>query len=807
MNRLLLITVLLPLTSVCSAQKKVVALPESVTVEPRITYADRDGHKLTLDVYRPKSPARKLPVVVFVHGGGWKNGSSQSARKNAAWLAEDGFAVVAINYRLTNVAQWPAQIDDCYEAVRWVRRSADEYGFDATRVGAWGTSAGAHLAALMGTRRYPDKEEVSSEVQAVCDWFGPTELLTMPPNNVGNGRTEADIAVSNGAKLLGATVRDVPEKARDASALDNVSYSSSPFLIMHGSQDKGVPIEQSARLHSKLTSMGVEATLEVIQGAGHGGKLFQTPDARGYVRSFFTRHLMSNWSQGQGDAGTLTSGELVPNTFSVETNKNIRWKRDLPETGQSAVTVFGNRLFFTTMKQVDADAELGTDIVAWCCNADTGEVIWNRPVKAEHPLRLSGCFSDSSSPPPVTDGRYVVFFNASGRITCFDMDGKEQWSRGKMAVGRSQPFLQDGRIVNSRLVYTRQKYMPEKGHFTHEHKDAPESLWTNLEAIDLETGDPAWSSSCGVNMGCIPSPLSLSRGRKVIFVGRGGGHSPPEKPEGVSMINALDGSTIWTLPLEGYMSTQTYGVFGSHVMIFHKDEHLWVNVESGQIDRRISICNDVTVHGWSKEGYATRKESLPAKGKRSIIQQSNVVVGHYHFFRSYTHPYLGRINLTTGDLEYLQVPVQQRRTPNGETEALFDASQMSKPIPKDRKEWPFGTGTTISFVAWDLNDVANNNGHQVMGDARSQGNGWGHHASAIPTAAGGCVYFPIMSGMVYVVDAKADRFDDSALVSVSDLGPVNRTWTRSCLTFAHGRIYARTIKHLICIEQPAEETD
>ena len=325
------------------------------------------------------------------------------------------------------------------------------------------------------------------------------------------------------------------------------------------------------------------------------------------------------------------------------------------------------------------------------------------------------------------------------------------------------------------------------------------------EAIDLETGEPAWASRCGVNMGCIPSPVTLSRGRRVIFVGRGGGHSPPEKPEGVSMINALDGSTIWTLPLEGYMSTQTFGVFGSHVMIFHKDEHLWVNVDSGRIDRRISVCKDVTVRAWSEGGYQTRKESLPAKSKRSIIQQSNVVAGQYHFFRSYTHPYLGRINLKTGDLEYLQVPIQHRENVAGVTEQLFDASQMSTPIPREKKQRPFGTGTPISFVAWELNDVTNNSGHRVMGDARSQGNGWGHHASALPAAAGGFVYFPIMSGMVYVVDADAEDFDESALVSISDLGPVNRTWTRSCLSFAHGRIYARTIRHLICIEEEARQ--
>ena len=141
--------------------------------------------------------------------------------------------------------------------------------------------------ALMGTR--PTDE--GGQIDEVCDWFGPTELLTMPPNNVGNGRTEEDIAKSNGAKLLGATVRDVPDLARDASALDHVSRDDVPFLIMHGSEDPGVPLEQSTKFHEKLKSVGVESTLEILEGAGHGGPLFNAPAAKRSVEKFFDKHL------------------------------------------------------------------------------------------------------------------------------------------------------------------------------------------------------------------------------------------------------------------------------------------------------------------------------------------------------------------------------------------------------------------------------------------------------------------------------------------------------------------------------------
>jgi acetyl esterase/lipase len=266
------------------------ALPAGVGSIEGIEYAKHSGISLQLDLYRPKDANGPVPAIVFVHGGGWKNGSRKSG-KRCVWLVPEGFAIASISYRLTDNGQWPDQINDCYAAVRWVRKNAKEYGLDPKNVGCWGTSAGGHLVALMGTRDYKGEEEISSKVQAVCDWFGPTELLTMPPNNVDNGRTEEDIAKSNGAKLLGATVRDVPKLAKDASALDNVSKEDAAFLIMHGDADKGVPLEQSQKLHDKLVANGVPSQLIVLKGAGHGGKQFDSPESRQAVLEFFTKTL------------------------------------------------------------------------------------------------------------------------------------------------------------------------------------------------------------------------------------------------------------------------------------------------------------------------------------------------------------------------------------------------------------------------------------------------------------------------------------------------------------------------------------
>ncbi len=260
-------------------------------ITKNLEYGRAGGKPQLLDLYRPATTSGRLPVVMWVHGGGWKNGSKD--RCPATWLTEHGYAVSSIYYRLIDKAQWPAQIDDCRAAIRWLRVNAKRYDLDGSRVGAWGGSAGGHLVALLGTLDAPRNEKVSSRVQAVCDWYGPTDLLTMPPNVLSPGKTLEDLAKSNGAKLLGGTVRDRPSLARQASALYQVSKDDPPFLIVHGEKDPGVPLEQSQRLHKKLKDAGVPSTLHIVKGAGHGGKAFQTREVRKIVLDFFNKNLGS----------------------------------------------------------------------------------------------------------------------------------------------------------------------------------------------------------------------------------------------------------------------------------------------------------------------------------------------------------------------------------------------------------------------------------------------------------------------------------------------------------------------------------
>ena len=777
---------------------------KSANIIREIEFAKPDGHSLLLDLYLPADRSEPVPVVVFVHGGGWKNGSRKSGEKTAAWLTAHGIAVASIDYRLIDVAQWPAQINDCYAAVRWVRDHADKYGLDGDHIGAWGTSAGGHLVALMGTRPFPGEEATSSRVQAVCDWFGPSELMTMPPNNVGNGRTAEDGANSNGAKLLGATVREVPKLAADASGIDHVTSDDPPFLIMHGDKDPGVPLEQSQKLHARLVNVGVGSRLHVVEGAGHGGKQFSTDESRSLVAQFFKRTLKPEWTQGSGpDSGFAVRNAEPPTTWSVVRNENVLWQKTLPETGQSTVVTSGGRVFFTTLKPVDQDSSLGSDIVAWCCDATTGETIWTREIPAKHPLILSGCFSDSSSPPPVTDGERVCFFNASGRISCFDFEGKEEWTREVMPVGRTNAFLIDGLVA-----FIRQTYLPdEQGNFTHEHKNAPLDQWTQLEAFDLKTGKAVWETKCGSNMGCIPLLQTLSDGRRVIVIGRGGGHSPPETPEGISLVDAADGSTIWTLPLPGFMSTMTLNVVRDQVLVFHGGEHFWVDAMTGETTRRVSIIENVPVRVRSGDSCTTEARSLTAdKSQREIIQQSNMLVGRHHYFRSYTQPWLGRVHTQTGKVEYLQLPVQSKPgLTRAEDQWLWSPDDLSTEqlaeLAKGVNKKKAPKALPITKWAFALNDMKNSRGHVVMGDARSMGNGWGHQASAIPTAIGDYLYVPVMSGNVYVLRHAAETLDENALVSINDLGPIGQSWTRASISYSNGKLYAHTIGKLICIRK------
>lgn len=266
----------------------------SITTLRDIEYVPGGHERQKLDLYLPKTDdsqsSMKRPLIVWIHGGAWLAGSKDDCP--AVRFVHDGYAVASINYRLSQHAVFPAQIQDCKAAIRWLRANADKYGIDPDRFGVWGASAGGHLAALVGTAGDVNDFDVgpnagvSSRVQAVCDFFGPTDLTKMGdfPSVINH-----DAADAPEAKLIGGPVQENKDKAQRANPIAYVTKDDPPFLIVHGDKDPLVPHNQSELLCDALIRASVTVTFHTVQGGGHGG--FKDPQVDPLVAEFFKRHL------------------------------------------------------------------------------------------------------------------------------------------------------------------------------------------------------------------------------------------------------------------------------------------------------------------------------------------------------------------------------------------------------------------------------------------------------------------------------------------------------------------------------------
>ena len=274
------------------------ALPPGARIDRNLVYARAGNTDLLVDVYRPASQTGPLPVVLWVYGGAFRAGSKDDRQTaGATWLINHGYSVVAFNYRLSQVAKFPAQIHDCKAAVRWVRAHAAQYQFDPARIAAWGASAGGHLSAMLATSGgVADLEgdlgnpKESSRIQAVVDFFGPTDFLQMDANALPGGMKH-DPPDSPESQLIGAAIQDNKDKVARANPITYVTPDDPPFLILHGDRDPLVPVNQSELLFAALSKAGVNVTFHKLVGAGHGGPQFNSPVARAMVLAFLDQHL------------------------------------------------------------------------------------------------------------------------------------------------------------------------------------------------------------------------------------------------------------------------------------------------------------------------------------------------------------------------------------------------------------------------------------------------------------------------------------------------------------------------------------
>ena len=292
------------LVSTLLAASALAAEPVDLTTFPDLTYAALEGEKLKLDLVVPKTPGPH-PCIVCFHGGAWKAGSRKDLTKPTLFapggkdkgkefsmlemLARRGYAAASVSYRFAPQSRFPAQIEDAKTAVRFLRANAEKYDLDTERFGSLGFSAGGHLAAMLGVtgsaagfdgKLHPG---VSSQVQVVIDYFGPTQLALYCETPGVN-----DIFM---VPLLGKECRTDPKLYAKASPIEYVSKAAPPTLIIHGNLDFIVPIIHSEHFYDKLKAVGVKTEFLVMKGKGHGWTGDATEESAKAVLKFLDENL------------------------------------------------------------------------------------------------------------------------------------------------------------------------------------------------------------------------------------------------------------------------------------------------------------------------------------------------------------------------------------------------------------------------------------------------------------------------------------------------------------------------------------
>jgi acetyl esterase/lipase len=267
-------------------------LPPDARRLRKLEFARTPQGPMYLDLYLPAGAADRLPLIVWIHGGGFH--TSPTARDDylPGRVVRRGYALASIDYRDSKTAKFPAQVQDCKAAVRWLRANAKQYGIDPERVGVWGISAGGHLAAFLGLSGGEKEYEgdggnarFSSRVRAACDFCGPTDLLQLDTPETANARAALRQMVEDFVGVNPEERRGLVAKVNPATHADR---DDPPMLILHGDADPLVAFKQSEILYQALMAAGAEVTFGVAKGGGH---LFVGPEIDRTVDAFFDKHL------------------------------------------------------------------------------------------------------------------------------------------------------------------------------------------------------------------------------------------------------------------------------------------------------------------------------------------------------------------------------------------------------------------------------------------------------------------------------------------------------------------------------------
>jgi outer membrane protein assembly factor BamB len=497
----------------------------------------------------------------------------------------------------------------------------------------------------------------------------------------------------------------------------------------------------------------------------------------------------ANWPQAAGPNGTwaVETRAEVPIHWSVTRGENVVWKTTLPEAGQSGITVWGNRLFLTTMKPLVSETarKEGHDIVGYCLDANSGKILWTVDLAGTADSTYAYGFSDSTTPSPITDGSHVYFYNSSGAIGCYDFSGKPIWqhawqpTQGRPFNKQFKPILFGDTLLN---MEPRDPDDPKR-----EARDP----WNYLRGLDKATGKTLWVSDDAMTHYNTPAFGWTAAGDPAVLQGRGGYHGVPEGPTGLTLTSldpATAGKTLWRYEATG-KALFTMHWDKKYAYWFDQDtpNHQVLDATTGKLLRTQSLSGNVDYRHFDP---TTGKYILDSginvttdgpKLKVFPAWFSNIPVAGYDYFLCFTNPgahygpahCVGRVNIETGKVEYLELPVTVVRAQGAPDKMIWGAPQRTSTV--------------------------NSRGIDAAGDKRAQSDGWDWTMLPTPTAVNGRIFYTNMLGVTYVIDGRAKVLDEKALLAVNDLGPSGQTWSLNSISYANGHLYHRSMREVVCI--------
>jgi acetyl esterase/lipase len=298
MKRLFIFIFLITLSAQLLAQdtnRVLDIFPEGTRLYSNVAYAGDTLKKHELDIYEPAETKDNYPLIIWIHGGAWMSNDKYAdmgyMKQTLKAFIDSGYAIASIDYRWSTMAIFPAQIQDCNRAIDFLYKNAQWYRLDKKRFALIGFSAGGHLANLLGLSNnntvkdfYANGEKPEFKIRVVFDFYGPSNFFTLKGNDSKDPRNPITL-------LLGGTVADKPDLAKEASPIAYIDKHDPPFLIVQGEKDESVNPDQSTSLNSRLQSAGVKSEVIIVPGAPHYGVMFDAENIRQRIFYYLEQYM------------------------------------------------------------------------------------------------------------------------------------------------------------------------------------------------------------------------------------------------------------------------------------------------------------------------------------------------------------------------------------------------------------------------------------------------------------------------------------------------------------------------------------